>query len=438
MTDFDRTTQLFPTAEVDDTDSTEAASDDYTQDAWSMLYGALVKGYGVSPDTFQLAYPYQAWNWTTQNLGYISPAQYDTLSVIPAWSATGKSVSTGSRFNDQYVAFLNVITPDSTDPALRKKLDQLYNDLTATTNTYDRTLQQAKSAYTADTDADKPKSFTQWLGTLDGRSWQTKLNALQRAMDQAQANYQAGVAESKTPNLVDALEAYGDEDYWSQLNDPNLATMPKVPNWSLPITPADWADRAANGDVPGGAIELSNADAKYDYTKTWAGGSAKVGTFFWQVEVNGSWERVTSFESDASLSVSVQFEGIEEIAIQPSPWYIGVSALADGPYKRGYSKDGAGGTKAVFGEEGFLPLLKTGMYVVYRPSFSIRVSHDTFTAFDQQFTASTGIRVGPFTFTAKGGADQAGWTASSTGMSFTGTTDSTEPFILGYTLKAMP
>jgi hypothetical protein len=78
------------------------------------------------------------------------------------------------------------------------------------------------------------------------------------------------------------------------------------------------------------------------------------------------------------------------------------------------------------------------MYVVYRPSFSIRVSHDTFTAFDQQFTASTGIRVGPFTFTAKGGADQAGWTASSTGMSFTGTTDSTEPFILGYTLKAMP
>ncbi len=441
MTDLDRTSPIYArplTTSLDSAHDVNAVADQYTQSAWSILYGALVKGYGVSPETFQLTYPYQAWNWDTQNLGYIAPAQYDTLSVMPEWSAVGKYVSTGSRFNDQYAAFLNVISPDTSDPALQKKIDGLKNHLNEDTNTYDRTYQQATAAYSKDTNPQKPASFTKWLGTMAGRSWQTKLNAYQKAMEQSSANYAAAVAEAKTPNLSDALEAYGDDDYWSQLNDPNLSAMPKVPNWSTPITATDWADRAANGDVAGGGIDISNSDAAFDMSDTWAGGSANVGNWFWQVKVKGSWERIKAFESDATLSASVQFEGIQEIAIQPSPWYLGVSALADGPYIRGYSKNGKDGTKAVFGKDGFLPVVKTGMYVVYRPSFSIRVSKATFASFRQAFEASTAIQVGPFTFTAKGGSDQQDWTADESGLSFTGTTDSTEPFILGFSLKQLP
>lgn len=95
-----------------------AAADPYDQSAWAILYGALVNGLGVDPDTFQMTYPTIAWDWATQNLGYTSPAQYDTLSTIPDWSAIGRYASTGDRFNSMYQAFLNVIAPDVSNPGL--------------------------------------------------------------------------------------------------------------------------------------------------------------------------------------------------------------------------------------------------------------------------------------------------------------------------------
>lgn len=438
MSALERARRLAPEATELDAETRLVEDDKYNQSAWAILYGALVDGFGVSPESFQMTYPYQAWNWPTQSLGYIGPDQYDTLSVIPGWSAIGKYTSTGVRFNDQYIAFLNVILPDTSDPDLRKRIDVLADQLNETINQYDRALQQAKQAYSDDDSPDKPTSFTKWLGTLDGRSWQTKIDALDKAMSQAQANYQAAVNESRTPNLTEAMEAYGDEDFWAQLNDPNLKAMPKVPSWSTSISASKWRDKAANGDVPGGAVSISNSDSAYDFSKTWAKGSASVGSWFWQVRVDGQWTRIETFENDDNLSASVQFEGIEEIAVQPSGWYLGVSALAKGPYKRGYSEHGEGDTQAVFGESGFLPMLKTGMYVVYRPSFMITVNQSTFSSIQETFNAATGIRIGPFTFTAEGGSSKAGWTASESGLSFSGKTDSTEPFILGYTLRVMP
>ena len=409
----------------------------YDDTAWSILYGSLINGYGVSPETFQMTYPYIAWDWPTQNLGYMGPDQYDVLSVMPAFSAVGQFQSSGSRFNDQYRAFLNVILANSTDPALQKKIDALYDQLVVATNTYDRTLQQARAAYAEDPDPDK-KDFTRWLGSITGKSWQTKLNALAKGVGQAEANYGSAVEEAKTPNITEALEAYGDPQYYSKLNDPTLAGMPAVPNWSTPISSKAWATKAANGDVAGGAISFSNSDSTYDYSKTWAKGSTSVGNLFWSVKANGSWSRIDTFETDRNLNASVQFEAAEQILIQPGPWYTGVGALANGPYKRGYSKLGGGGTQAVFGEEGFLPLVKTGMLVVYRPSFMISVDQSTFKSFEETFKAAAGLRIGPFTFGAEGGSTKAGWEASSSSLSFTGKSDSTTPFIVGFNVQTLP
>lgn len=426
-----------PQATVSAAEQSAAATDTYTQDAWSILYGALVKAFGVSPSTFQMAYPYSAWTWPTQNSGYIGPAQYDTLSTIPAWSAIGKYVSTGRRFHEQYHAFLQVISPDTTDPELRRRLDDLQDQLTEATNAYDRTVQQAQDAYEADGSTDKA-SFTQWLAGLTGKSWQTRITSLDRAMQQASANYNAAVDEAETPNLARALKAYDDKDFWAQLNDPNLAKMPKVPNWSTATTAQKWKDRAATKDVPGGSLTFTNGDSSFDFSKTWAGGSTSVGNWFWQVKVGARWTRIDTFESDSKLSATIEFEGIEEVGVQPSDWYAGVGSLAKGPFKRGYSAKGTEGTQAVFGENGFLPMVKTGMYVAYRPSFTITVDTSTFSAFKETFQAATGIRIGPFSFSADGGSEKSGWTAKESGLSFSGQTDSTDPFILGYTLAVLP
>ena len=124
-------------------DAAMAAASPYDQSAWAILYGALVNGYGVDPEAFQMVYPYIAWDWPVESLGYIGPGQYDTLSTIPAWSAVGKYTSAGERFNDQYQAFLNVISPNTSDPTLRGEIEVLWNVLVDETNNYDRILQQA-------------------------------------------------------------------------------------------------------------------------------------------------------------------------------------------------------------------------------------------------------------------------------------------------------
>ncbi|WP_447382820.1 hypothetical protein, partial [Streptococcus pneumoniae] len=48
--------------------------------------------------------------------------------------------------------------------------------------------------------------------------------------------------------------------------------------------------------------------AAYDYSKTWAGGSAKIRQLFWEVRVAGKWQRIDEFETDNELDVSVEFE----------------------------------------------------------------------------------------------------------------------------------
>jgi hypothetical protein len=409
----------------------------YDQSAWAILYGAMAGSFGVSPDNFQLVYPNIIWDWPTESSGYIGPAAYDTLSPIPQFSAIGKYVSTGERFNDQYEAFLNVIDPSTNDPVLRGKIDRAYNDLTDATNDYDRTLAQAKLAYNEDVPDGDPK-FTAWLGTMEGKGWQSKIAALSNTMDQYQAVYTSLVDQTKTPNLTQALNAFGDENFYAKLNDPQLSGFPKVPSWSTGMTSSKWRDRVERGEVPGGAIGISNSDSAYDFSKSWAKGSASVGTTFWSVKVSGSWERIDVFGSDASLAASITFKAVEAIGLQASGWYKGVSNLQDGPYKRGYSKDGTGSTTAVFGEDGFLPLLKTAMYVASGMDFNISVDQSTFSKFSEKFKGATSLRIGPFTFSAEGGHEANGWEASSSGLTFSGRSSSTIPQIFGFTLNVLP
>lgn len=415
----------------------KAAADPYDQSSWAILYGALAGAFGNSPDNFQLVYPHIAWDWPTETSGYIGTNAYDALSTIPQWSAIGKYTSSGERFNDQYQAFLNVIDPATDDPDLRGRIERANNVLVEATNQYDRTLSQATTAYNAAVPGGQP-TFTEWMGTPGGRAWKSKLEAYDTALASAQAVYTSLVEQTTTPNLTEALAAYADKQWYSKLNDPNLGGFPSVPNYSTGVTSAAWRDRVERGEVPGGSISIANSDKGYDFSKSWAKGSTSVGTWFWEVKVSGSWEQISEFRSDSNLSASINFKGVQTIGVQPSGWYKGVSNLADGPYKRGYSKYGSGNTTAVFGQGGFLPLLKSGMLVAAGMTFTISVDESTFAAFSQKFKAATGLRIGPFTFSADGGSERAGWRADSRGTTFTGTSTSTVPQIFGWTLNVLP
>jgi hypothetical protein len=415
----------------------DPSSDKYNQSSWAILYGALAESFGLTPETFQLVYPGIVWNWPDENLGYIGPAAYDAMSTIPQYSAVGSYTSSGERFNDQYLAFLNVIDPATSDPKLRGDIERAYNAFVAAANTYDRTMQQAKASYDGLVDGGTP-SFTGWLGTLQGRGWQAKIESGFKGVESAQRVYNSLVDQTVTPNLTEALNAYADEDYWSTLNDLNLKAMPAVPGYATPITSSVWRDRMERGEVPSNSISLANSDQSFDYSKSWAKGSASVGSWFWRVKVSSKWERIDAFASDASLSATITFKGIEQVGIQPSGWYKGVKNLANGPYKRGFSKDGEGGTTAVFGDKGFLPMVKTGMLVAAGLTFDISVDKSTFNYFSQMFEAATSIGIGPFTLDAEGGHKTNNWQADSESTSFSGTSSSTQPQIVGWTINTLP
>jgi len=78
------------------------------------------------------------------------------------------------------------------------------------------------------------------------------------------------------------------------------------------------------------------------------------------------------------------------------------------------------------------------MYVGYKPTFTITVSQSTFKSFVEKFKTSIGLRIGPFTFNADGGSEKSGWNASQAGSSFTGTSTSDSPLILGVTIARLP
>ncbi|AEL05059.1 hypothetical protein JH271_20460 [Xanthomonas campestris pv. campestris] len=413
---------------------------DYDQKPWGLLYRALTDAIGATPETFQMVYPFTTWAWPVQQAGFIGTAQYDFCSTSPQWSAVGAFVSSGDRLNQAYQEFLNVIPAATDDASLRQKIKAADDALTAASNGYTIAYNQARSVYQDDV-TDNDPTFTKWLGSPAGAGWQNKISSMQVKMDQAQLTYNALVVQANTPGLGEAQKQMANENFYAKLNDPALSKFPLVPNWSVAQSASEWIDAVQAGQGPAGAtMGFTNRDAAYDYSKTWAGGSAKIRQLFWEVRVAGKWQRIDEFETDNELDVSVEFEALDLIQIQPSDWYNGpfVRSKANGPFVKGYSAFGEDGTQAVFGEKGFFGLLKTGMYVGYKPTFTITTSKSSFSKFSEMFKVSTGLRIGPFTFEAEGGSEKAGWSLSESGQSFTGTTTSEQPLIVGIAISKLP
>ncbi|MCY1046839.1 hypothetical protein OV208_36380 [Corallococcus sp. bb12-1] len=417
-----------------------AQSDPGTQpSAWDLLYGAMVTGLGVKPQSFQLLYPFMQWTWPTTNAGYTSSAQYDFLATIPQWSAVGQYNSSGATFDGAYQQFLNDLATYTPDPQLQARITASYNDLAQATNQYQTDYNQAVQTYNADPSVvGNVPNFTTWLASGAGLPYNIKIQADAENQSQAQANYVNLVKQARNPNLTQALTAAVNPAYYTKLQDPNLAGNPPVPLWSLGTTMQQWVNTVQGQGGTPGSISFSNSQSQFDLRNTWAQGSLSVGSWFWQVNVNGSWNRVTEFESDSSLQCTISFKAWDTIAINPGPWYSGVTQFKNGPFLTGYSAMPAEGMTNMFGEGGVVPVLKTGMLVGYQPTISVTVSQSTFNSFQEQWQASSGFSVGPFQFGGTTGGSQNAWTRSASGSTLTATSTSTVPLIFGVTVDTLP
>jgi len=430
-----------PAEKLDDSASFSAAPIGYNDTAWSILYGALINQMGMSPNNFQLLYPFTSWNWPATNLGYTVAPQYDFSASTPQWSATGAYVSSGTRFNDAYGQFLSVIMANTTDPNLQQQILVQQNKVQLAKNDYDTTYQQSVIAYQTDTKGTNDPVFDVWLGSFAGKSWKVALDQKDLVYQQEFANLQSLVAQAQTPGLTDALNQYKNQQFYTKYQDPGLSSFPAVPGWSVSQSSTAWVQQVLAGGGTTGNFSFTMADSAYDYKNTWAKGSTSVGNYFWNVAVNGEWQRVESFQSDQSLSVSVNFKAWDQVSITPGGWYNGgfVSFHKNGPFIKGFTgyKDDTGSTY-MWGEGGAMDLMKTGMFVAYQPKIGITLSASAFKEFYQTWKASTGIRIGPFTFGGTTGSTTNTWTKSESGLTLFADSTSTTPLIFGITIKQLP
>ena len=86
----------------------------------------------------------------------------------------------------------------------------------------------------------------------------------------------------------------------------------------------------------------------------------------------------------------------------------------------------------MFGKDGMIPLLVTGMIVGYKPSFEIKMSEKTFQRYKSEFTTCNGIRVGPFQFGGAGGVSSDKWSSEVGNNTFSGKSKAEYPFIMGF------
>ena len=88
----------------------------------------------------------------------------------------------------------------------------------------------------------------------------------------------------------------------------------------------------------------------------------------------------------------------------------------------------------MFGKEGMIPLVVTGMIAGYQPSFEIKMSERAFQRYKSEFTTSNGIRIGPFQFggSAGGGISSDMWTRNVGSNTFSGKSKAEYPFIMGF------
>lgn len=421
-----------------------AANSDFDDKPWGLLYRALIDSIGLSPDQFQMMYPSIPWDWARSQDGFIPAAQYDFCSTAPQWSAIGAYVSSGDTVHQAYQQFLNVVPAQTEYRSLRQHLHDADDALVMATNRYTLATTSAASAYANQIDDNRP-SFSEWLGTQRGRPHQARIVVEQVAMNQAQSHYSALIAQCELAGLGEAQRRCGNEAFQVRFSDLNLIRLPKVPDWRIERDAAEWVAQVEAGNGPAGVtLGFSNREAPYDFAQTWAGRRGRIRQLFWQVRINGRWERIDEFEFDNKLELSLDFQAVDRIGIRPGDWFDAdfARSLIDGPFMPGYSPFGGDSIETrgqpVFGERGFFGLIKNGMCVGYKPSFAIRTTTSTFRRFADPFKAATGLRIGPFTFEAEGGSVAAGWKADPATQTFTGTTTSKQPSIIGATVSELP
>jgi hypothetical protein len=205
--------------------------------------------------------------------------------------------------------------------------------------------------------------------------------------------------------------------------------------YSIGTTGQDWVNLISQGGGKKYTITVSQSKSSDTMSQSWAKANASYNAVFWSVEASGSWQKLDIDQSDQSVEATIDMTATLILA-PPGAWYDGgyMKTLAgnDGSFFPPWTPKG--GSSPVFGQNGLLQTMITGLVAVYQPSVTITMSASTYNRAFQQFEASTGVRIGPFTFGGSGGHEANAVKKAASNGAFTAQSTATYPFILGVTV----
>lgn len=408
---------------------------DNTADMWGYMYQAFINSLKVDPTNFQLVTPFTSWDWATTSLGHLDSREYDFVSTVPQWSGVGAYASGGARLSDAYELFLLALVV-SADPVQKQKIDDQQNVCADKRAIYERAVRTAREKYNGDpTVKDNTPDFGTWLTDeySIGYPYGTAIAGARDVLDNEMDLLEQFIKQSNDPTIKLASDKFNNQKFWSSIDTGSLEDAFTTPGFSKTESYTKWVQKVKAGGGNPATLSWANSQSHYDWKKSWAGGKGSYGTPFWGIEVGGSWEKEDSLATSTDISVEIGFKAWDMLQIQDAGWFDQpfVDARCGGEYRAGYSE------ADFFGESGSMALRKTGMLVVYKPSFSIKSKTGFSKTQKEKFEASGGLRIGPFKIGGGGGSSSVIQDKAVTENEFSGTTDSELPFIAGITVQKL-
>ena len=392
---------------------------------------------GGSSAKFQLVYPFMDWTWPVPKAGYIDAKCYTIVGQMPSYSAIGSAAYTPDT-STLYDAYRNMLLqcPRLTESAdHRQQLIEAQNRINRAQTQYQNDESVMRTAWRMAIDnvpEGKPKpEFNDWYVQS---GWSDTMKAAQAAVTKASqtklsiVRYDSAVKASEMPESAKQIPMK------EGFRLCQIAGQDQVrPNF-LVSNGEDWTTQLTWGGGNSLTIELDASKQSYALIESWAGGSVGYGNCFFGIYTSGSWHDMDLNKEDKSVKVTITIQAVTQVPVRPDVWF-------DDDYLRTLARENQWNNpftkELVFGKEGVLPLMITGLVAGYKIRFRITMSSSTYHRHVADFKASGGLRIGPFHI--GGGGYQShtdSWKKSTEGETFSGESTAEYPFIIGFTVDS--